>query len=334
MEWRIKRIFNFPKDKLWRNGYAQFGFHGKNGNQYLLQYDEHWLGQLTHEDRFVWTAGAINKGLSQTHIEMAIKNPHYISESPDGSLTLTSHGNNIIFKIFPDGKSAELFIDTGKLGFVDAGNCVYDHNGNLWVHEIRGCKIWQFDTNGKTLRVLGNGKPGFQKGTVSFDKVGFNWIYDMRLGPDGNMYVLDSKNYAVRRVDIKNEVVTTLSGTGQPGDTGDREDASKATLGSKPDEYFDGPYSMALDEEGNIYIGDTFNHVLRMIDYSTNIITTIAGKRDIQPHVRNNPNETDPLKLNLPMICSLDYYNNCIFLPEMDGDLIVLEKKLISAARI
>jgi hypothetical protein len=35
MEWRIKHIFNFPKDKLWGNGYAQFGFHDNTGNQYF-----------------------------------------------------------------------------------------------------------------------------------------------------------------------------------------------------------------------------------------------------------------------------------------------------------
>jgi DNA-binding beta-propeller fold protein YncE len=326
MNWQIKHIFNYPKDKHWEKGYAHFGFHGKKGDQYLLQWDEHWLGRLTPDDHFLWTAGAVNKGLSQVHIKMDVSHPHYISESPDGSLTLTSNGNNKIFKIFPERRTAEVFIDTGRLGFVDAGNCVYDTDDNLWIHEIRGCKVWQFDVRGKPLRILGSGQAGFQKETVPFEEAGFNWIYDMRLGPDGNMYVLDSKNFAVRMIDIARQEVSMLVGTGEPGDSGDGGDASRATLGSKPGEYFDGPLSMALDEEGNIYIGDTQNHVLRVVDRQTNIISTIAGKRDAQPHRRNDSGKTNPLELNLPKICSLDYYRNCIFLPEVDDDLIILEK--------
>jgi hypothetical protein len=127
-------------------------------------------------------------------------------------------------------------------------------------------------------------------------------------------------------IDLQSENVTLVVGTGKPGYTGDGGDALNATLGSDPSQHFDGPYSLSLDEDGNIYIGDTQNHVLRMVEKKTNIISTIAGNHRIKPNVRNNPQETDPLKLNLPKICSLDYYNNCLFIPEWDGDMIVLEK--------
>ena len=328
MEWKIKHIFNFEQDKLWGNGYVHFGFHDKKGKQYMLQWDEHWLGHLTKDDQFTWTAGAVNKGLSDIHIDLDMKNPHYISEAPDGTLIVSSNGNSKIFKISPEKGTAELFIDTGRFGIkeFDTGNCVYDLDGSIWINDIRGCKVWQFDIGGNIIRALGDGIPGFQKESVPFDKVRFNWIYDLRLGPDGNIYVLDSKNFAVRMIDIDNKVVTTVVGTGESGYTGDGGDAVSATLGSKPGEYFDGPLSMALDEDGNIYIGDTQNHVLRMVDRSTSIITTIAGSRDIQPHKRNDPQEKDPLKLNLPQIASLEYYDNCLVIPENEGDTIILEK--------
>jgi hypothetical protein len=43
--------------------------------------------------------------------------------------------------------------------------------------------------------------------------------------------------------------------------------------------------------------------------------------------VRNDPAETDPRKLNLPKICSMDYYDGCLFIPDQSDDLVVLEKE-------
>ncbi len=326
MRWRIKHIFNLVHERPWEQGFVNFGFHGRDGTQYFLHYNEHWLGCLTPEDHFVWTAGAVDKGLSQNHIPFDVKHPHYITELPDGSLLVSSNGTNEIFRILPDRRSAELFLDTGLVGLKDIGNCEYDRRGSLWVHEIEGCRVWQFDLSGEPIRTLGNGQPGFQEGTIPFEAVQFNWIYDLRLGPDGNLYVLDSKNYCVRRIDVDEGTVSAVVGTGKPGYFGDGGPALEAGLGSDPSAYFDGPFSLSLDEEGNILIGDTYNHVVRMVDHATQRISTIAGKHQVEPNTRNDPLETDPLRLNLPKICSMDYYDGCLFVPDWSDDLIVLEK--------
>jgi len=326
MNWKIKHIFNFTAEKQWGHGFCAFGFHGKTGSQYVLQYDEHWLGCLTADDRFLWTAGAVDKGLSANHIPFDLKHPHYINELPDGSLLVSSGGTNGIFKVWPDRRLAELFIDTRSIGLSDLGNCVYDGHGAIWVHEIKGCRIWRFNMAGEPTLTLGSGQPGFQAGTVPFESAVFNWIYDFRLGPDGNMYVLDSKNFSLRRIDIDRNTVSVVAGTGRPGYSGDGGPALSATLGSNPNEYFDGPFSLSLDEEGNIFIGDTHNHVVRMIDHVTHTISTIAGSHAARPGMRNDTSETDPLKLNLPKICSMDYYDGQLFVPDWSDDLIILEK--------
>jgi len=329
MQWKIKRVFNYTDERAWGNGYCNGGFHDKlpPGRVYFQEYFKHWIGLFDPSDKFLWTAGLINPGVSKTHIAVDLKNPHYITTSPDDGATLVSSGGtNKIYKVFPEKKSAKLFINTEKMGLKDIGNCEYDLDGNIWVNEVTGCRVWQFDSKGNKRRVLGRGTPGFQRKPASFDKARFNWVYDLRLGPDGNIYVLDSKNFALRMIGLQDEKVTLVVGTGKPGYTGDGGDALKATLGSDPSQHFDGPYSLSLDEDGNIYIGDTQNHVLRMVEKKTNIISTIAGNHKIKPHVRNDPREKDPLKLNLPKISSLDYFNNCLYVPEMDGDMIVLEK--------
>jgi len=326
MEWRIKHVLNFTAQKQWGQGFCAFGFHGKSGAQYMLQYNEHWLGCLSYEGRFLWTAGAVDKGLSRHHIPINLKHPHYITELPDDSLLISSNGTNEIFKLWPDRKSVELFINTERVGLKDLGNCVCDDQGNIWVNEIEGCRVWKFDQAGEPVLVLGNGQPGFQEDTVAFDKVQFNWIYDLRPGPDGNVYVLDSKNFSVRRINVHQGTVAVVAGTGRPGYSGDGGPAIFATLGSNPSEYFDGPYSLSLDEEGNIFIGDTHNHVVRMVEHTTRQISTIAGNHPAEPERRNDPQETDPLKLNLPKICSMDYYDGCLFVPDWSDDLIVLQK--------
>ena len=327
MEWRIKSILNFSAQKQWGEGFCAFGFHGKGGTQYVLQYNEHWLGCLTAEDRFLWTAGAIDKGLSPNHIPFDVKHPHYVTELPEGSLLVSSNGTDEIFKVWPDRKSAKLFIDTKRTGLKDVGNCVYDGQGNIWVHEIEGCRVWKFSLAGEPILTLGSGQPGFQEGTVPFESVLFDWIYDLRLGPYGDIYVLDSKNFCVRRIDVRQETVSPVAGTGRPGYSGDGGPALAATLGSDPSEHFDGPFSLSLDEEGNVFIGDTYNHVVRMVEHATCQISTIAGKHLAEPDRRNDPLETDPLKLNLPKICSMDYYGGRLFVPDWSDDLIVLEKR-------
>jgi hypothetical protein len=329
MEWKIKYIFNFTEDISWNHGYGHFGFHDYKGNFYVLRHDNHWLGQFTKDNEFPWTAGSTNPKLSKIHIPFDLKKPMYISKSPiDESLIISSSGNNKIFKLTPDEKKVNLLIDMNEFGVKDIGNCVFDKEGNIWINEITGCKIWQFNSEGKKRNILGNGKPGFQIDPVNFEDVQFNWIYDIRIGSDNNLYVLDSKNYAVRMVDLNEKVIYLIVGTGEPGYLGDGKSAKKATLGSDKNEQFDGPWAISLDEEGTIYIGDTYNHVVRMVEKKKKkrVISTIAGNSDYVPSLRNNVDETDPFKINLPKICSMDYYNNELFIPEWDGDLIVMEK--------
>ena len=231
-----------------------------------------------------------------------------------------------MYRIRPDEQHVELVIDGDRWGMKDMGNGEYDGGGNIWINEITGCKIWQFDARGQPMNTLGTGRPGFQSEETAFPEVQFSWVYDLRQGPEGNIYVLDSRNYAVRMIDIYSESVKRVAGTGAAGYSGDGENALAATFGSDPAAHFDGPWSLALDEVGNIYVGDTQNHVVRMVDKASQRITTIAGKHPLDVSLPNDPDEKDPLEINLPLICSLDYFDGRLYVPEWDGELLVMEK--------
>jgi len=84
---------------------------------------------------------------------------------------------------------------------------------------------------------------------------------------------------------------------------------------------------------------DRYNHVVRMIHRKTSIITTIVGNHKSIDEEKNNPNETDPLKLNKEgeRKSSMDYHDGRLFVPTDItvgvGDLIVLRKSAITRAK-
>ena len=323
--WQVEQILHFDKDR-YRNGRAHFGFHDMLGNQYALSHADNWIACLRSDGQIRWTAGPVAVEGSQVHIDCVLKNPNYVTDTGDGSVLVTSGGNKRVYRIAPQERKASLFIDGEAWGLKDMGNCEYDGQGRFWINEITGCRVLRFDLDGQLRQILGTGFPGFQPAETSFNEVRFNWIYDLRRGANGNIYVLDSRNYAVRLIDMQTQSVKCVVGTGKSGYTGDGGDSRLATLGSDPSARFDGPWSLSVDEEENLFIGDTQNHVVRMVEKATNRISTIAGNSNIEPGKSSISSETHPHKLSLPLICSLDYYDGKLFIPEWNGDLVILSK--------
>ena len=83
----------------------------------------------------------------------------------------------------------------------------------------------------------------------------------------GNIYLADTFNHRVRKIETSG-LITTVAGTGESGYAGDGGPAASARL--------NGPYDIAVAGSGSIYIADTYNHCIRMIDTS-GTITTVAG---------------------------------------------------------
>ena len=83
----------------------------------------------------------------------------------------------------------------------------------------------------------------------------------------GNLYIADSKNHVIRKID-NHAIITTLAGNNLPGYSGDNGPATHAQ--------FNLPVQIAIDSQDNFYITDQNNHVIRKIN-SQGIITTLAG---------------------------------------------------------
>ncbi len=85
----------------------------------------------------------------------------------------------------------------------------------------------------------------------------------------GNLYIAEAMNHCIRKVDLKTGIISTVAGSGKKGYTGDGGPGTKAT--------FNEPYAVVVDGEGNLYIADRLNAVVRKVDGKTGIITTLAG---------------------------------------------------------
>jgi len=85
----------------------------------------------------------------------------------------------------------------------------------------------------------------------------------------GNIYIADRDNNVIRKVTASTGIITTICGDGNAGYSGDNGQASNAELNA--------PDGVSLDASGNIYISDDGNNVIRKINISTGIITTVAG---------------------------------------------------------
>lgn len=80
---------------------------------------------------------------------------------------------------------------------------------------------------------------------------------DLEIGPDGKLYIADSGNHVIRRVDLTSGVIERVAGTGSRGFSGDLGTPLSATLNT--------PYGLAFDAAGNLYIADTLNNRIRII---------------------------------------------------------------------
>jgi hypothetical protein len=327
--WLVERVVHFEPGDALSGGLAHFGFHVRTGEYYAIAHQRHWMGRVGATGELAWTAGAAPFRADIPNIAVDLDYPMFVDVLRDGSLVVSNLGSARLIRIDPRAGVAGLLVDGRGLGMADMGNAVVDRDGFVWVNEVVGRRLWRFHADGRQDLVLGDGKAGFQSGTVGFGVARFNWIYDIRRGPDDRIFVLDSTNFALRVVDPVERTVTTVAGTGSSGPAHDGP-ALEATFGSDPSAAFDGPISLAVDEAGNAYVGDRQNHVVREIDAATGWIRTIAGQRTADDTQRNDPGVRDPFRLNLPQISSLDYADGRLYVPTDlaggRGDLVILRR--------
>jgi sugar lactone lactonase YvrE len=277
-----------------------------------------------------------------------LNDPGGICRGKDGSLYICDTANNRIRQVRPDGRLITLVGIGGSSVTEPLLKEPYevrlDAAGDLfWVERLTHCVRRRDHQSGVITTITGTGAPGFSGDGGPADKAQLNEPHSIGFDKAGDLYICDVKNHRIRKVDMKTHTISTLSGTGERKPTPDgapisgtplsgpraldfdamgnlwlalREgnailefDMSKGVIhrvagtgqkgftgngGPAKEATLNGPKGIAVAPSGNVYIADTENHAIRVIDVRKNTIELVAGTG-----TRGNGTENDPLKCQL-----------------------------------
>jgi DNA-binding beta-propeller fold protein YncE len=146
----------------------------------------------------------------------------------------------------------------------------FDRAGNLYIPEMTGQRVKSVDAKGILNTLAGTGKKGNSGDGGPARDAEFNGPHNLAVAPGGEIFLADTWNNRVRKIDAKTGMITTFAGTGDKGFAGDGGPADKAKFG--------GVYCLAIDPKGEqMYLADLDNRRIRAIDLKTMIVRTVAG---------------------------------------------------------
>jgi DNA-binding beta-propeller fold protein YncE len=204
--------------------------------------------------------------------------PQGVAVDAKGNLYVAG-GWGMLHRLAPDGRVTPLAGD--DCGHLSPGLCVpegiaVDSLGNVYVAD-GFCRIRLVTPEGAIKTVAGRETPDGHGWAYTCGYTGdgpaptsaLAWPFAVALDAAGNLLIADTGNHCIRKVDAE-RMLTTIVGTcgGAGGFGGDGGPARDALLNA--------PHGVAVDAAGNIYIADTENHRVRMVNVE-GVISTIAG---------------------------------------------------------
>jgi uncharacterized protein (TIGR03437 family) len=195
-----------------------------------------------------------------------------------GSYYVADPSNNLVLKVNASG-TLNTVAGNGSSGYSGDGGpatsaalygpygVAVDGAGNLFIADTRNERIRKVNTAGIITTVAGNGTYGYSGDGGPATSAALYDPYGVAVDGAGNLYIADTGNERIRKVNTAG-IITTVAGKGTYGYSGDGGPATSAAL------Y--GPYGVAVDGAGNLYIADQGNNRIRMVGLA-GIITTVAG---------------------------------------------------------
>lgn len=240
----------------------------------------HYLVAGTGHEGFSGDGGPATKGRLHTPcgVDMDSKGNLYFADSwnqrirmvrPDGTL-VTLAGTGVVEGTRDGLPKGTFTTESGPaltVALDQPNGIALDAQGNLFIADGGNARIRKLTPQGEMRTVVGDGESRFSGDGGPTLAASLGYPFDVAFDRDGNLYIADSINHRIRKVDAKG-IITTFAGNGKGTFAGDGGPATAASLHL--------PNSIEFDDEGNLFIADEANHRIRKVD-TKGIITTVAG---------------------------------------------------------
>lgn len=146
----------------------------------------------------------------------------------------------------------------------------FQRDGTMVLVEMTGQRVRAVDKAGALRTIGGSGEKGSAGDGGPVAQATFNGMHHLAVGPDDVIYIADTWNNRIRKIDAGRNSIEPFAGTGEKGFSGDGGPAAKAEFG--------GVYCLALTPNADkMYVADLDNRRIRAIDMKTGVVTTVAG---------------------------------------------------------
>ena len=208
-----------------------------------------------------------------------LNSPQGVFIESAGNVYIADTSNHIVRKVIAGGNIVNVAGTPGTQGssgdggaatsarLRSPGDVALDNAGNIYIADTGNCKIRKVDAVTSFISTYaGTGTCGYNGNGGSATSTRLNRPRQLAFDSAGNLYVADTSNNRIRRIDKITGIVTTVAGGGAGGDGGLAVNAQ-----------LNAPEGIAVNQSGNLYITDTSNNKIRRVDATTGIITTHAG---------------------------------------------------------
>jgi len=208
-------------------------------------------------------------------------NPWGIALDSAGDLFIADQINARVRKVSAKTQIITTVAGNGTPGFSGDGGAatsaelnfpqgiILDSENNLYIPDAQNNRVRMVAQKTQVITTVAGGGPVGDGGPAKNAILASPSL--VNLDADGNYFISDQVNNRIRRVDARTGLITTVAGNGIAGYSGDGGPATSASI-STP--VWGG---VAVDSEENLFIGDTYNYVVRRVDGVSGIITTFAG---------------------------------------------------------